>query len=35
MRGTHSITIGTLALIGNALQAPILHVVHQEAEIYM
>ena len=33
MRGTHNFTIDTLVAIENALDAPILHVVHQE-EIY-
>lgn len=33
MLGTHNFTIDTLVAIENALDAPILHVVHQE-EIY-
>ena len=33
MRGTHNFTIDTLVSIEQALDAPILHVVHQE-EVY-
>ena len=35
MRGTHNFTIDTLVSIENALQAPKLHVVHQDAEMCM
>lgn len=33
MRGTHNFTIDTLVSIEDALQAPILNVVHQDLEI--
>lgn len=34
MRGTHNFTIDTLVAIEQALDAPILQVVHQEEEAY-
>jgi hypothetical protein len=34
MRGTHNFTIDTLVSIEQALDAPILEVVHKEEEVY-